>query len=80
MPRRQVSNDSHVRNEHDKLRINCIKEMTYAQAGVGLALEQAAREVKKTGISSVAQQSRKKGCKKSKCSHWKGGKCKCGRD
>lgn len=23
---------------------------------------------------------KKKGCKKSKCSHWKGGKCRCGRD
>lgn len=23
---------------------------------------------------------KKKGCKKSKCSKWKGGKCRCGRD
>jgi len=23
---------------------------------------------------------KKKGCKKSKCFHWKGGKCRCGRD
>ena len=23
---------------------------------------------------------KKKGCKQSKCSHWKGGKCRCGRD
>lgn len=23
---------------------------------------------------------KKKGCKKKKCSHWKGGKCRCGRD
>ena len=26
------------------------------------------------------QQSKKKGCKQKKCSHWKGGKCRCGRD
>ncbi|SBO41811.1 hypothetical protein [Cyanobium sp. NIES-981] len=25
-------------------------------------------------------QSKKKGCKKNKCSHWKGGKCRCGRE
>jgi hypothetical protein len=25
-------------------------------------------------------QPKKKGCKKTKCSHWKGGKCRCGRD
>jgi len=25
-------------------------------------------------------QSKKKGCKKQKCSKWKGGKCRCGRD
>ena len=25
-------------------------------------------------------QSKKKGCKQRKCSHWKGGKCRCGRD
>ncbi|MCT0214029.1 MULTISPECIES: hypothetical protein [unclassified Synechococcus] len=24
--------------------------------------------------------SKKKGCKQSKCSHWKGGCCRCGRD
>lgn len=24
--------------------------------------------------------SKKKGCKKKKCSHWKGGQCRCGRD
>jgi len=23
---------------------------------------------------------KKKGCKKKKCSHWKGGQCRCGRD
>jgi len=23
---------------------------------------------------------KKKGCKKKKCSNWKGGKCRCGRD
>ena len=23
---------------------------------------------------------KKKGCKQSKCSNWKGGKCRCGRD
>ena len=27
-----------------------------------------------------AQQDKKKGCKKQKCSNWKGGKCRCGRD
>jgi hypothetical protein len=26
------------------------------------------------------QQAKKKGCKKRKCSNWKGGKCRCGRD
>lgn len=26
------------------------------------------------------QQSKKKGCKKQKCSKWKGGKCCCGRE
>ena len=26
------------------------------------------------------RQSKKKRCKKQKCSHWKGGKCRCGRD
>jgi hypothetical protein len=26
------------------------------------------------------QQSKKKGCRKKKCSKWKGGKCCCGRD
>lgn len=25
-------------------------------------------------------QAKKKGCKQKKCSHWKGGKCRCGRD
>ena len=26
------------------------------------------------------QQKKKKGCKQQKCSHWKGGKCRCGKD
>ncbi|MXW11793.1 MAG: hypothetical protein F4099_06410 [Synechococcus sp. SB0673_bin_10] len=26
------------------------------------------------------QRNRKKGCKRSKCSKWKGGSCRCGRD
>jgi hypothetical protein len=26
------------------------------------------------------QQDKKKGCKKQKCSNWKGGKCRCGRE
>jgi hypothetical protein len=26
------------------------------------------------------QQAKKKGCKQKKCSNWKGGKCRCGRD
>jgi hypothetical protein len=26
------------------------------------------------------EQPKKKGCKKKKCSHWKGGSCRCGRD
>lgn len=26
------------------------------------------------------RQEKKKGCKQSKCSKWKGGKCKCGRE
>jgi hypothetical protein len=25
-------------------------------------------------------QPKKKGCKKTKCSNWKGGKCRCGKD
>jgi hypothetical protein len=25
-------------------------------------------------------QAKKKSCKKQKCSHWKGGKCRCGRE
>ena len=29
---------------------------------------------------SLAQQDKKKGCKEQKCSKWKGGKCRCGRD
>lgn len=30
--------------------------------------------------SSALQVEKKKGCKQSKCSKWKGGKCRCGRD
>ncbi len=30
--------------------------------------------------SSPLQTAKKKGCKKSKCSKWKGGKCRCGRE
>ncbi|MFY8149492.1 MAG: hypothetical protein ACOVNL_09805 [Prochlorococcaceae cyanobacterium] len=26
------------------------------------------------------RQDKKKGCRKKKCSHWKGGSCRCGRD
>jgi hypothetical protein len=33
-----------------------------------------------TGFNQVLRQDKKKGCKKSKCSNWKGGQCKCGRD
>jgi hypothetical protein len=29
---------------------------------------------------SLAEQDKKKGCKQQKCSKWKGGKCRCGRD
>ena len=32
------------------------------------------------GSAVRLKQAKKKGCKKSKCSHWKGGKCRCGRD
>jgi hypothetical protein len=28
----------------------------------------------------INRQSKKKGCKEKKCSNWKGGKCRCGRD
>ena len=31
-------------------------------------------------VANRLQQSKKKGCKQKKCSHWKGGKCRCGRD
>jgi len=34
-------------------------------------------EVKRVGR---LEQAKKKACKKTKCSHWKGGKCRCGRD
>ena len=30
--------------------------------------------------SAALQADKKKGCKQSKCSKWKGGKCRCGRD
>ncbi|QVV69262.1 hypothetical protein [Synechococcus sp. LA31] len=26
------------------------------------------------------EHAKKKGCKQKKCSHWKGGQCRCGRD
>ena len=29
---------------------------------------------------SLAQHEKKKGCKQQKCSKWKGGKCRCGKD
>ena len=29
---------------------------------------------------SPIQQDKKKGCRQKKCSNWKGGKCRCGRD
>ena len=29
---------------------------------------------------TATEQTKKKGCKKKKCSHWKGGQCRCGRD
>ncbi len=29
---------------------------------------------------TATEHSKKKGCKKQKCSHWKGGQCRCGRD
>jgi hypothetical protein len=29
---------------------------------------------------TAAEHAKKKGCKKKKCSHWKGGQCRCGRD
>lgn len=28
----------------------------------------------------TTEHAKKKGCKKKKCSHWKGGECRCGRD
>jgi hypothetical protein len=31
-------------------------------------------------LSIISLFSKKKGCKKSKCSKWKGGHCRCGRD
>jgi hypothetical protein len=40
----------------------------------GLGIEKITKRV-----SSVTLFSKKKGCKKSKCSKWKGGHCKCGR-
>jgi hypothetical protein len=30
--------------------------------------------------SSPLQTAKNKGCKKKKCSNWKGGKCRCGRE
>jgi hypothetical protein len=33
-----------------------------------------------TATSRGPVQAKKKGCKQRKCSHWKGGKCRCGRD
>jgi hypothetical protein len=32
------------------------------------------------GQSPVFVAAKKKGCKQKKCSNWKGGKCRCGRD
>jgi hypothetical protein len=32
-----------------------------------------------TAANSVLRQSKKKGCKQSKCSKWRGGRCRCGR-
>jgi hypothetical protein len=31
-------------------------------------------------VANRLQQAKKKGCKQKKCSNWKGGKCRCGRD
>jgi hypothetical protein len=31
-------------------------------------------------VGTGLQAQKKKGCKQSKCSKWKGGKCRCGRD
>jgi len=31
-------------------------------------------------LANRLQQAKKKGCKQKKCSNWKGGKCRCGRD
>ena len=29
---------------------------------------------------TATEHTKKKGCKQKKCSHWKGGQCRCGRD
>jgi len=29
---------------------------------------------------AATEHNKKKGCKKKKCSHWRGGQCRCGRD
>ena len=37
-------------------------------------------EVPTSNKGRTSEQAKKKGCKKKKCSHWKGGSCRCGRD
>jgi hypothetical protein len=34
----------------------------------------------KAPLKPLPREAKKKGCKKAKCSKWKGGKCRCGRD
>jgi len=54
--------------------------MGFSQSGLGFAQDQTGTMGKSAKIAELTQYSRKRGCKKSKCSKWKGGKCKCGRD
>jgi hypothetical protein len=43
-------------------------------------LDDSAAAARPRRQASALQVQKKKGCKQSKCSKWKGGKCRCGRD
>lgn len=75
-----VTNDTTVADLHprrpdsrtDRPRVN-ISGASPMAPSIGAVDEQAPQK-------AVSREAKKKGCKKAKCSKWKGGKCRCGRD
>jgi hypothetical protein len=47
---------------------------------IGCSSDEAPSQRNAPGQGIATAHAKKKGCKKKKCSHWKGGRCRCGRE